>query len=339
MKNQDEKPIVIGSAMFQNFDDFLIWCSSEEADNFFSIEKLWRPILSALQNTVQGVNFSDLYDKGSSSDRFSMRHREEYYIKPLQMYVSYIQEFSDDNSKLAFDLLYTHEAFDVIAFGEKQFLIPTGWLEKTLLKDYSNTPLNCLKQTAQLTEKQGLTIASPALSERSVADLHNDIQKQSENIEAVLNDENDVKNAKTGELASLQAEIDKLTAALEEKKQNLLAELEKKKAEMDAVKQRLEKELFMLDSEIYSIRCYMGEVVQFIHLTSGKKAPREMPITLFQKIRFLDEELGKAYNLYDFNFDNETLFEKLLKSKPPMQAHPFSKAIGNAIAITTARTS
>ena len=315
-KGEKEKPTIIGTAMFKNFDDFLNWCDSEEADEFFSLEHLWTPILYHLQGTVKGVNFSGLYDKGKKSNGFDDENRKRYYIEPLQKYVTYIQEFSDDNSQLAFDLLYEHKEFDVIAFGERQFLIPAGWLEKTLLKDYSGTPLINLRQSAQLNGKQSLAIASPTLSSRSVSDLRGDIQRQADSIESVLKDEDDVKNAKTGELAALQAEIDKMTAALEEKKQNLLAELEKKKAEMDAIKQQLETELFILDSEIYSIRCYTGEVIQFVHLTSGKEAPRDMPITLFQKLRFLDEELGKACSIYDFDFGNEKLFEKLLKTKP-----------------------
>ena len=319
MKKEEKKPVIIGSAMFRNFDDFLAWCHSDKADEFFSLKQLWTPILYGLQGTVAGVDFSKLYDKGARTDGYyDSQNRKRYYVEPLQRYVDYIQEFSDDNSKLSFDLLYEHEAFDVIAFGNWQFLIPAGWLDKTLFKDYSDVPLSNLKQSAKLTGKKELTIASPALSTRSVADLQGDIQCKIKSIEAILQDEDDVKNARVGELASLQAEIDKITAELEERKQSLLAELEKKKAEMDAMKKQLETELFILESEIYSIRCYTGEVIQFVHLTSGKEAPRNMPIVLFQKLRFLDEELGKAYSLYDFDFENEKLFEKLLKVKPSL---------------------
>lgn len=319
MKKEENKPVIIGNAVFRNFQDFLTWCNSEAADEFFSVKRLWTPILYGLQGTVAGVDFGKLYDKGTRTDGYyESQNRKRYYVEPLQKYVDYIQEFSDDNSKLAFDLLYEHEAFDVIAFGNWQFLIPAGWLEKTLFKDYSDVPLGNLKQSAQLTGKQELTIASPALSTRSVADLQSDIQCKTKSIENILQDEDDVKNARVGELASLQAEIEKITAELEKRKQSLLAELEKKKAEMDAMKKQLETELFILESEIYSIRCYTGEVIQFVHLTSGKEAPHDMPITLFQKLRFLDEEFGKAYSLYDFDFKNEKLFEKLLKTKPSL---------------------
>lgn len=31
MKKEEKKPVIIGSAMFRNFDDFLAWCHSDKA--------------------------------------------------------------------------------------------------------------------------------------------------------------------------------------------------------------------------------------------------------------------------------------------------------------------
>ena len=56
----------------------------------------------------------------------------------------------------------------------------------------------------------------------------------------------------------------------------------------------------MLDAQIYAVRCFLGETVQFTQVRKGKDAPAEEPCVLYQKMRFLDEEMGKHLSLYGF---------------------------------------
>ena len=122
----------------------------------------------------------------------------------------------------------------------------------------------------------------------------------------------DVKNAKIGELKDIQAQIETMQKQLEQKKRSMLDVLEQKKAEMKSQLEEMEKLIFKLDSEIYTIRCYTGEVIEVNHIRKGKPADPSTPIVFHQKIRYMDEELGRYSSIYNANFDDAEYFEKLL---------------------------
>jgi Chromosome segregation ATPases len=125
-----------------------------------------------------------------------------------------------------------------------------------------------------------------------------------------------VKNAKTEELAVLQAEIEEKQKELNARKRELMSELEQKKAEMETALEKLENQIYLLDSEIYSIRCYAGEIVKFGQIRKGSNAPDDEPVVLHQKLRFLDEDLGRLASLYEIAWDDVHLFEEFLKHSP-----------------------
>lgn len=320
MKKNEEKAVVLGKASFIDFEEFALWCGTEEADDFFSVKNLWTDNLYELQGKIPGVDVSNLFDKSKKQDCYGYitDNRERHYIEPLKKYVDYINAFGSPSQPLYFSLLFEHPSFDIISFADNQFLIPKGFLDKTLYKDYTTLPINTLRAQINAGANYGLQsslIPADGLSAVSLNSQHSRIE-QTKNQLATLNTEiDDVHHAKKGELADLQAEIDRQMAVLQAKKEAMLAVLEAKKAEMELVKEKLERELFMLESEIYSIRCFLGEVVDFIQIRSGKSSPSNQPITLFQKVRFLDEELGKAISFYDFDFEDIKLFENLLKAR------------------------
>ena len=316
------KPVIIGKASFIDFEKFADWCLSDEANTFFSTENLWTGNLYNLQGKVQGVNFGKLHDAVKPTKTYDgeiiCSGRKRYYIEPLKDIIQYISTFSSPNVSLSFALLYEHPQFDIIAFSDSQFLIPAGNLNKTLYNDYSNISIGALHTSLNSFDKSfesGLVPVGSSLSSISLNSQKSCIEGKKAELESLEKDLDDVKNARVGELAELQAEIDRRMAILQAKKEKMLAVLNAKKAEMELQKKKLEQELFMLESEIYSIRCFLGEVIDFIQLRSGMPAATDQPITLFQKIRFLDEEMGKAVSVYDFDFKDAKLFEKLLKAR------------------------
>lgn len=70
----------------------------------------------------------------------------------------------------------------------------------------------------------------------------------------------------------------------------------------------------MLETEIYAIRCITGEVVNFTKLTDGRNADAANPVVVYQKLRYLDEEMGKIMALYNFDGEDCRYFEELLKT-------------------------
>lgn len=88
-----------------------------------------------------------------------------------------------------------------------------------------------------------------------------------------------------------------------------------KKKEMEEQMVQLNNQMFVLDTELYGIRCMMGETVQFVQLVKGLEAEEKVPVVFFQKIRFLDEELGKWLAVYDFDGKDIATFEDALKNR------------------------
>lgn len=125
-----------------------------------------------------------------------------------------------------------------------------------------------------------------------------------------------VKRAEEGELAELRKEIERKTAELNAKKDAMLAELNEKKAVMEIQIEEFGTKVYMLEAQIYAIECYAGDVIRFAHICKGKNAPDTEPLVIYQKFRFLDEELGKLASLYEIQWDEIGLFEKFLQHHP-----------------------
>lgn len=160
-----------------------------------------------------------------------------------------------------------------------------------------------------LSAKDGFNNLTP----KSLADEQKDLEAQMSDLRSEVDR---VKEAKTGELAQMKAEIEKMQLALQEKQRALMAELDAKKAEMEEKMEQLSNQIYLLDSQIYSILCYNGKVVKFIKLLEGKNAPDTEPLIIYQKLRFLDEELGKLASLYTIQWNNTDMFEDLLRYNP-----------------------
>ena len=88
-------------------------------------------------------------------------------------------------------------------------------------------------------------------------------------------------------------ELERIKQELEQKYADKLRVIEEKKAEMEAQMNVLQGQMFMLDTEIYSIRCFMGETIDFIPLVNGKYSSETEAAVIYQKVRYLDEEMGK----------------------------------------------
>lgn len=140
--------------------------------------------------------------------------------------------------------------------------------------------------------------------------------RQHAEMDALKKQIDDVRNAQTKELSQMQKQIFALQAQLEAKKQAAMALLNEKKSELERMMEQLEGQLYLLDSQIYAIRCYAGEVVRFTRLRSGNNAPITEPIVVHQKLRFLDEDLGRLTSLYSIQWEELGEFEKFLQHSP-----------------------
>lgn len=107
--------------------------------------------------------------------------------------------------------------------------------------------------------------------------------------------------------------------AIEEKYRSVFELMEAKKEELENAKKQLEGQLFVLDTQLYGIRCFFGETVKFTQIHAGNNASMEEPLVMYQKIRFLDEELAKYAAIYGMDGDGTGMFEDLLKCRQDMR--------------------
>ncbi len=323
MSRKDEKrvaPKILGKAIFVDFNSYAEWCLTDEADEFFSIKNMWTGCMGELQGKVPSIEFGKVHDMVKPNEwkkkNFNQIARVDTYLEPLKKCIEYIEMFSSEDAPLKFDLVYEHEdKFDIIAYGNYQFIVPKWAITKEHLVDYTGVALSELRAKALTGDKTGLVPVGSQLATMSQLAVRDQISEAEALQLAYDAEKDDIENARVKGLDELQREIEEKQAELEARKQALLETFYKKQALLEEKMKQLKTELYVLESEIYSIRCFLGEVVDFIQLRKGNPAPVDAPITLFQKMRFLDDELGKLVSVYDFDFNDVKLFEKLLQTR------------------------
>lgn len=191
------------------------------------------------------------------------------------------------------EYIYDDDVLVCIELPKYSFAIPREMVTIQPYQDYSHIPV------AQIGANQALSSMFPSvqgeLTQHSVKEQiqskQDAITKQMEEIQKKEEEQ--------------KAEIERIKQEIEAKYADQIALLNQKKQELSEQKEKLEAKLFVLDTQIYGIRCFLGETVSFTRLVSGKEADMEEPVVLYQKIRFLDEELAKYAAMYNF-FDGLT---------------------------------
>ena len=210
-----------------------------------------------------------------------------------------------DTMEMNWEVLYWSEYAAVLRSGELMIGVPPYTVEYTAYENVENIPIGELRNRMGITEKQNEIVLPSGLS---CMDMKNNISDKQSEIEQ-----------KKIEIANLEKEkkeeLERIKQELEQKYADKLRVIEEKKAEMEAQMNVLQGQMFMLDTEIYSIRCFMGETIDFIPLVNGKYSSETESVVIYQKVRYLDEEMGKWLALYDFDGDDIKTFEEILKNR------------------------
>ena len=310
---ENKKQPIIGKAKIKNFDEFSKWYT-ENAKEYFATKHIWPDRLYNLQSDKNiCFSVSEALEFTYKCDPYDSNYYSSRFLSYLESLHSFLTSYN-----LSLDILLFYKKDDIdIAFvksGNNIFIIPSQFLNISLFKDYSNlTPSQILALNNPKSDlNQTGLISNTSVANVSEAQIKGKIEEGKKVEERILKEIEAVENARIGELAELQKEIEEKTRELEAKKANMMAILEQKKAEMEKIMQEMKNKLFMLESEIYSIRCFLGETVEFVKLRSGEDAPIDTPVVLHQKLWYLDEELGKIAGIYNFDFSDQKLFETFL---------------------------
>lgn len=288
--------MAIGKLFIDNLDNLIKWYESEQKD--FFLHGNWSDQCKDWEQSDK-IGFYSLADSIPYLCKARDNTLSDYWMRDLYEAIDYNNSLSQ-----GFNILHYDSRFVIFSCGSKNFLLPTSLCRVELFKDYSDYTVSSLHQI-------GSSEMLPSLaSDISVKDTQSSIDRQKQ---AIQDKQNEIKALQDQK----QAELEEFQRQLEEKYRAMTEIMEKKMAELNAVKSQLESQMYLLESEIYAIRCYTGEVVDFTKLVAGESESVDSPVVVYQKIRYLDEELAKLMSIYDFEGISSDCkyFEDVLKSR------------------------
>jgi hypothetical protein len=292
----------VGKAVFTDTDAYFKWYLEDggygwlrEGDNF---KDLIHERQSLFTDMVQ--NYHSMYCNSSASDRDI-----KFYSDKLRKIDGYIEKFGGK-----YDVLLHEPVLSVIQFGEQRYMIPSRFLTVMLYPDYNEKALAELNRaliSGGQTDTQPQPEALSAMGSLSVAEVNTEIERQKQLIAA-----------EEEKINALKEEQERKIAAIKEEARLAMQKIERMKLGLQATVEDLKTKIFMLESVIYSVECYLGDTVDFIRLRKGEDAPVEAPLVVHQKLRYLDEDLPIMASLYGFSFEDSKLFEEALMHRDDM---------------------
>ena len=265
-----------------------------------------------LINNLYDFNFKyNIWPRNTVTEEDINKKADQIFEKAQEL-LTRSKEFSSP-----LKLVYTCELFDIISLGSEKssVMLPKGFVEFVQYRDYDN--LSAAERKMLLNgDTNGSDATDVAIYGGSVAEAREEKARKDADIKALQQKIKDVEDAKAEGLAELKKEIERMTAELRAKQEAMKAELELKKKQMDLEVEKMKFQIHLLDSEIYAIRCYTGETVEFHQIRTGTPASQSTPLVFHQKMRYLDEELGRLASIYNVDFSKHKIFDELLKYSP-----------------------
>lgn len=308
---------MLGTAIFRNLDELEAWLkrlSMEDGSALYQsclAESKDKDVRNLLISAIK----PDYWLDEKSTLRYWQEQKQRLVDRARKMasYCAsygqqlYVQEWHDGK----FALLHTGNPNNCVVIPH-----PEQFLDFTPAKDYSNLTPAALRAQLNASGDIAAIVPADAGSKLTQQGVQSELDAKVSELNGLKQEMEDVKNANVGELVELKRQMEELQAKMEAKKNEMMAELKARKAEMERVKEQMEGQIYLLSSQIYAIQCYAGEVVKFTKIREGKNAPDTEPIVIHQKLRFLDEDLGRLASLYEIQWEKLDLFEEFLKHSP-----------------------
>lgn len=299
----------IGKVKLNDINALSNWLLNEAGIHY--IENNWSEARAGAEwdpvNAIGFYNYQSVipffHDANVLYDKTWCHHRLEELIETQKYLLSIGQTF---------DLLYEDEKkrFAVFCSNDSVYLLPENFLSIEQHKSYDNISISQIKSIGG--ESMTGIVPAGSIDDITVNTVKSDINKKKEAIEDTKNQIKQLEKEKEEKLEELKRQLE----LMYKDKFDLI---EKKKAELEEMKESLNKQLYVLETEIYGIRCYTGEIINFTQLANGNSAPEETPIIVYQKVRYLDEEMGKYLALYDFDGEDIKYFEDAIRYREDLR--------------------
>ena len=157
------------------------------------------------------------------------------------------------NQPLNITYLTDTGAFICLGNPENGFYIPDPYefLDIDLIPDYSELSIHEVRALAGSQENPATsTLPSNIDTSITVSQARSHVQALKDKAAQMEKELDDARNCRTGELAEMKAALRRMEEELYEKKSALMAELNAKKEEMEAKIDQMNRQVYLLESEI-----------------------------------------------------------------------------------------
>lgn len=107
----------------------------------------------------------------------------------------------------------------------------------------------------------------------------------------------EIKEKTESEIKELNAQLEKIQLDIENKKKMLEEKID-----------QLKDKIFIINSRLLKFKTLFGQTFEIYHLRKGEKSSKDIPLIIYQKFRFLDEEMIRMSNMeyenWCVNYDN-----------------------------------
>lgn len=309
---------IIGKAKFKDFSSYTAWHAAVTKEH---CQQLWQHTVYNNQREL-GKPYENIYPGAFYGVALGWGDAMKRGLKQLSVFNDYLEM-----TEQSWDVRHVdpEKNIMVISYGQtdedtkhknNQFLIENWpeYINYTPFIDYSAIPVAQLRQ-AMIGGDRGLSGGASLLprnagSNLSVVDVRQGISVKQQALNDLKAKVKAVEEGETEDLAPLKKKLEELQEQMKAIQQKKLDELSAMRSELETKVKEMEKQIFILESEIYSIRCFLGETVEFVKLRSGKNAPLSQPVVLYQKMRFMVEDLHK----FAIMWPDEPICESVEKS-------------------------
>ncbi len=244
-----------------------------------------------------------------------MAKREYYSIKGINCTIYYplkndldlckdiVHGVLKENQK--FTSYYKDDVIAIAGYNDIRFVLPADTVTEEALPNYDD-----------MTSEQILKLSSgqstlPSVPGKSKGSVNKELKSTSQKLKEMETYQKSVEAGTAAELADLNEQINALMAKMECRKQEIIAGMQGKMQKLQEKVAELKRQVLILDTQLYGLRCYLGETIQFYTVRDGKPAEKDIPVIIYQKVRYLDEEMGRYLSLYDLG-DQSNHTEMLL---------------------------
>lgn len=200
-----------------------------------------------------------------------------------------IELFFNTNTPIPY--VYRNKYLTVVNFsGDLQVLL-NEFIEIKELTNVNELPLDKIIQLTNTTTSETSIQVPSLLNNKSINDINSELEDKKKALKS-LQEQN-------------RQKIEELRSEQEKQMQALRDELMLKEYELQLKKEELLDQIFMIEDRIFDLRIVFQEAFDIVNVKKGKRCNTGRPVIVYQKFRYLEDEIVRLSTLRAENFIGE----------------------------------